>query len=533
MPIHYPFPNTRWWVVAIVIGLLLRLIPLVEKQYFTGDEIRSYLAATAHEGEYRLLLREFKSPIGVWAPASAWTRLVKPEAGAGFGAVARDLAMWDVHPPLYFWFLHGWMHLIGVTFWAGGLLNLLLEVAILALFIIWSRAILPESQAALWIGALWWLHPLSVRISGLTRPYGLLTLLGLLFALALYRLFYTTSSLHRRIWTSGLLIGAIFLGLLTQYLFLLIIGTGICVLAIKFGSQHWRWLCYLLLLLTIAGLLFLWIYPDFFWAFTFLLEPHLDFWSALPKRLERAALTNLVLYGPLLLCLFLVWGQRLGEPSKRSWPAVRQLHVTTTYSFAIGLLALLPVLGTDLFYLLLISPHHAMGPQYMSFVTPFVAFITWLILTQTRPMQKTVVTFLGLLIVLNLVQLHPALRNFGFFPRLQSTDLTTNGVILFDNHTSVHWFNLALHLPDTQPVYVADQQELLAHPDPWLTRLQAQGGLYLSFVLRNPEKTSATVAGQEQVVALLATKATVTLRSVLSPLQIGDLYIYIVTPRQP
>lgn len=531
-----PHRHIWWWcAAAFLIGLLFRLIPLFEKQYFAGDEIRAYLAATAHEGEYRILLRAAKAPIATWATVHDWTRMIEPEAGLGYGAVARDLAMWDIHPPLYFWLLHGWTRLFGVTFWAGALLNLLLEGLILALIVMWGRAITRQSQTALWLGVLWWLHPLTVRVSPLTRAYVLLTLITLLFAVALYFVFYKRQTKGHRLLASAALIVTAVLGLLTHYLFLFILATSIFVLAIKYSQQQWRVIFHMLLLLTTAFLLFLWIYPDFFWAFTFLLEKRPDFWAALPKRMGRTVFIGAALYGPMMLCLLMVWGLQastLQRGGATKWRPISRWRGANTYIFGVAMLAWLPVLGTALFYILLISPHHAMGAQYMNFVTPFVALITLRILHQSRRMGRAPIAFAALLVAFNLVQLHPALRDFGLPPRLQPADLATDGAIVFDNPASVHWFNVALHLDETQPVYVASQSELLAHPAGWLTRLENEGGLYLAFVLHNPTKAQSTLAGRERIVALLAAKTEVNLRTVLTPLHIGSLYIYTVTPKQ-
>ncbi|MCB0084369.1 MAG: hypothetical protein KDE47_25690, partial [Caldilineaceae bacterium] len=161
---------------------------------------------------------------------------------------------------------------------------------------------------------------------------------------------------------------------------------------------------------------------------------------------------------------------------------------------------------------------------------PFVALVTLFILQQTTRVKVAIRAFIVLLIVLNLVQLHPAVRDFGSPPRLQPADLATAGVVVFDNQASIHWFNLALYLDAAQPAYVSSQQELLAHPSRWQTRLEREGGLYLSLVLRAPDKQQSTLDGQQQIVDLLSHNAEVQLRAVISPLQIGDLYIYAVTP---
>jgi hypothetical protein len=531
-------PSVRWLILAFVIGSSFRLVPMVERQYFKGDEMRAYLAATGHEGEYRLVLREHRPPLGEWALAEDWLRLIRPEPGVGLWAIAQDLAFWDVHPPLYFWALYLWSTLFGVNFWSGAVLNLVFELVTLGGLLALGLITLKDRRLAQWAAALWWLNPTTVRVSSYTRAYILLTLIAVLFVY-LITLLFARKEQGKSTLVPMLLLGLVLtLGLLTHYLFLFVIATSVIVFWLRF-QHHRLWLAAALLLpVGMAIGTFLWLHPDFFWAFTFLLEPKPDFWSKMDHRLLRAGYVTAVVYSPLLLAVLLPLGEHvLGHSTQRQRLAFPQLEsdwrsYLSSKSWVIILIAfaLLPVLATDLSYVLLIIPHHAMAPHYLNFATPFVLILAVLLFVQLGSTVKRLPLFLLILVLLNLVQLHPAIRNFGVPPRLNPSDLQTSGVLLFDNPDSVHWFDLLLHMDDEQAVYVDRQQALLAATDRWLPLLSQTGGLYVSFVLFAWPENPARAEGREAILALIQAQTKATPRARLTPLNLGEILIYEITP---
>ncbi len=112
----------------------------------------------------------------------AWQQLVAPEHKLNVGRIAGDLARYDVHPPLYFWLLHGWSLVVGVTARTGPLLNLLIDVGTgLALYRL-ARGLFAVDRALAAV-VLWALSPASLGTMAVARPYGLFTLMVVLYAL--------------------------------------------------------------------------------------------------------------------------------------------------------------------------------------------------------------------------------------------------------------------------------------------------------------------------------------------------------------
>ena len=143
-------------VLAVIAGVGLRAAATAPKESFTHDEAISYIAATCHQGEYQEITFAGRGPYGRWVPAYEWQRLLQPEDRGCLGRIAADLARYDIHPPLYFWLLHGWALLFGVGVWTGTSLNIALAaLGTLALFGL-ARRVLDLSL---------------IHISEPTRPY--------------------------------------------------------------------------------------------------------------------------------------------------------------------------------------------------------------------------------------------------------------------------------------------------------------------------------------------------------------------------
>ena len=102
--------------------------------------------------------------------------------------IARDAAN-DIHPPLYYWLLHGWVRLLGTGEAAVRSLSALLGVALVALIYALGRRLRPQEGA--WIGLLAAflaaVNPFQVYYSQEARMYMLVAVLAAAAVLALVR----------------------------------------------------------------------------------------------------------------------------------------------------------------------------------------------------------------------------------------------------------------------------------------------------------------------------------------------------------
>ncbi|MFN1149965.1 glycosyltransferase family 39 protein [Serratia liquefaciens] len=90
----------------------------------------------------------------------------------------------DVHPPLYYLLLHGWMELFGDSILAVRSLSVVFGVMAVALSMVFTRHLVNE-RAALAVGWLMAIMPIAVRYSQEARMYALMGLLTIAATMAL------------------------------------------------------------------------------------------------------------------------------------------------------------------------------------------------------------------------------------------------------------------------------------------------------------------------------------------------------------
>ena len=177
-----------WWVPILALALAVRFYGLTAAAIW-GDEGSS------------LLLSQY-------AAADLWFH-----------------AAHDVHPPLYFFLLRGWIELFGDGIWSIRSMSAIPGVLVVGLGI-WLTRQLSTFRAAVLAGVLLALFPSAVRYSQEVRMYSLLGvwLLGATLALAYW---VRQPARTRYLLVYGLLMAA---GFYTHYF------TALCVLV------HWAWL---------------------------------------------------------------------------------------------------------------------------------------------------------------------------------------------------------------------------------------------------------------------------------------------------
>jgi hypothetical protein len=108
---HIPF---ILYALFIILGILLLLSQAYSINTISHDDAISYLAATGHQGLYQT-----SKPAAQWIPARAWQSFWTPDRFWCFRNISTELAMNDIHPPLYFWCLHIVTSFLGVELTTG------------------------------------------------------------------------------------------------------------------------------------------------------------------------------------------------------------------------------------------------------------------------------------------------------------------------------------------------------------------------------------------------------------------------------
>lgn len=217
-------------VLALVLGVGLRLWPLLIKSGYTHDGTISYLAATGNQGRWEALRDAHARPFAAWTPVAEWRDLLTVAEDATLRSIATDLAHHDVHPPLYFWSLHYAVRALGVHPWVGGALNLLLSVLAGAALYGLARSLKLGRVSAVLAAGVWAVSPAVVYTSTEARMYILLQLAAIAYTWLLIRLAADDASPGIGEYAGLALIAAV--GMLTHYYFAVVALSGLLALIV-------------------------------------------------------------------------------------------------------------------------------------------------------------------------------------------------------------------------------------------------------------------------------------------------------------
>ena len=523
------------FVAALVLGLSLRAVEIAHKVEFGHDETISYLSAAGNEVAYD------KAAGGVltarWVPAARWQSYLQKGPVLSFARTGSDLAHDDMHPPLYFWLLHGWVLAIGLGPRSGPLLNVVLCVATaFALFALARRTLADDTEASL-VVALWALSPAALQITLLARMYELLALVAVLFLLIVVVVTTPGRPLRRRDLVALAAVTAA--GCLTHYHFALVFVAGGLYAVVALWRERdklWR----LAAACLVGGLAFLVLHPRFYlsvasqrqvqvmrfsmaelaWRQTqvvrnlggflgldssvgriaarpvaWLLDPLRGHAvrAALAALLGAAALVGLLAVRPVRKFA----AARLERPGGRLAPLVAFLAVIG--GATIGL------------YLAFQSAPWEMTARYLATTWPLVAFVPVLVARLFGRGRTAVAIVFVLVVAAASVQQVRHSATPGRVPAAMDTARR----VLIDTPTRGVLPRVVRHLPASAEVYARWQRPLAQDSAPWLDALRA-GDLYVSFTrppgTRPAEERSSgnSPARRAAVMRLLESRFTLT-----------------------
>ena len=477
-------------VVALALGACLRVHEIRAKPQIAHDEVATLLAATGHMGAYEVAANGGLS--GRWVPASQWKAFLQPGAFWDFGTIATDLAHYDNHPPLFFWLLHVWVAVFGVTLTSAAYFNVVIAaLATLCLFGL-ARRVLGDALEAGLVALVWSLSPPVIATSFMARHYDMLALMTIVFVWLLVR---ATDGERRLRWYDVAAVAlAAAAGMLTHYQFAIVAVGGAVYAVAKLARHHVRRLLLLAAALPAALVLFVAGMPHFASSLSHQAGQvrHLTsaavrerlyqvkaaiaaFFGLHARQIALLALALIVVALALALLARLpatrrVAGRLRGEISRSGWGML---------FFAVWIGG-----GTVAFYLMGRSPDYAMHDRYLAALWPFLAIAVVLaarLLGRLAPLA--VVLFCGLALLpatLAWIKIVP----FGVyradtkladvrFDDTAAVALTGAGGLLIDDVQRSMLLRTVWWLKDDAPVYAAWQADLLAVPPKWAPLLFA------------------------------------------------------------
>jgi hypothetical protein len=471
-------------VLAVLAGAALRVGATLPKQALTHDEAISYLAATCHQGEYQAITFGPRAPYGRWASAAEWQRLLQPEERGCLGRIAADLARFDIHPPLYFWLLHGWILLVGMSAWSGPLLNVVLAaLGTLALHGL-ARRVLGDELPAAAVAFVWAVSPGVVAVFVEARQYELLALLTILLAWQALRFCAADGGRRRDVAGLAVLTAA---GLLTHYHFAIVVAGVAGLLAVRLARDARPRLVAGLSALAAGGVAFGLLHPGFWLAFATQRRQAGGFVAEqFPGRVDQAveAISGFLL-PPQLAATPLRWPAAALIVGVSAWLGVAAVRATlasrgdegaapgdpraAAASAGAPMLALLAWTGgvTLGLYGLFISHGLAMTPKYLAAVWPFLAFVPVLAALRLPGKARRALAVAGCACLTVLGTLAALELNTAGAPPPPGAAVVEAKSVIADNVARGIFPRVVWELSPRARVFAADQRDLLAHPERW------------------------------------------------------------------
>jgi uncharacterized membrane protein len=206
-------------VVGILLGMTLLVIRVVTTANLDHDDSITMLAATCNQSRYATNL-----PTMQWTTAEEWQDYWSVQQPFCFNSISQGLAQWDIHPPLYFWLLHSWVFVFGVSIASMGALNVVLASLTAIMIYLTGKALEQPPIVCSGMAVIWLLSPATLEGATAIRQYTLLGLTSVVFVWMLIR--YHQQPTPNR---AAFLAAAALAGLLTHYYFGPIILTAALV----------------------------------------------------------------------------------------------------------------------------------------------------------------------------------------------------------------------------------------------------------------------------------------------------------------
>jgi 4-amino-4-deoxy-L-arabinose transferase-like glycosyltransferase len=488
---------------TLVAAAALRIAGISAKTIMATDETPSYISAAGNGSEYYDIIFFDQKPVGEWVLAAEWKKFMQLERPFCFGAIAHTLARFDIHPPLYFWLLHLWALIVGINFWTGPALNILIScVAALCLYGL-ARRILGRPLEAAVVAFTWTLSPAVFQMSFEARHYDLLALVAILYVWQIIRYADSHETPKARDFIFIVVLTAA--GALTHYYFsILVAGCGLYAIVKLARKQKKRLIMGLGAVLS-GYAVFVLLHPNFYQSFmNEQKEVGVFSYENLLTRIGDVVDTfkqffffpfslRYIFFLGILAWLVSAYRTRRWIPFKSKFDYTG-MQILYFFLWPAGVQIAL--------YLAYLSPQHAALPKHFAMAWPFLAFLPAFILRLFKKYQILLTIFFWLFLCAASIR---GLQSFNEYAARQpdpSAILQSAQAIVFDNASINVLPRLIAKLPDDKPVFAASRNYMLHHRAAWLNRLDSSA-VYVSV---NAPLLNGSAADQKTICALISIK---------------------------
>jgi hypothetical protein len=459
-------------ISGIALGITLLFFRMQSLNTIEHDDGISYLSATGNQGFYATNI-----PSGKWVHAYDWQRYWEPNKFGSFKTIGQDLALYDIHPPMYFWLLHVWVHIAGVKLGLGPAINIVLHFFTVIVIFLVCKQLRCSSYVCASASVLWLLSSSSLSAAMYTRQYSFLafSVASLCFSLIF---FLRNKSL------SGLILTyfCALIGLLVHYHFIIVLGFSIVMAAaILFCSRNWRALVSLAASVATAVLTFVVLHPLFISSFnkqqhqaqSFNLDDlsyratkcldsvlHLIIPSRYATFISDLVVSPLGLF--FIILIIAGFAAILLIPKARNHLIIENFFSFNWFPLVISSFTLLSIWSLYIFHF---TPRHAMGPRYIMIVSP----ILFIVLAQLLDRLLKLRIFPPLLLIL-LISYQAIVGGYTTYRQVQSAMrqefpkiLKTDTPIILDSIARGVLPRILWHVKENTLVYAATQSELIDH----------------------------------------------------------------------
>lgn len=457
----------------------LRVAGGADKSGFTHDESISYLAAACHQGDYARITVSAQPPFGRWAAASDWKALLRPDRALCLGEISRDLAREDIHPPLYFWLLHGWALAFGVGLWTGLSLNIVLATLTgLAVFGL-ARRVLGDPLAAVAVAGVWSFSPAAIRVFGEARQYELLALLAVGFVWQCVRFADPPTRTPRR--DAAGLAALAAAGALAHFLFSLVAAAGAGLLAVRLWRRERRLVAPGLASIAVGYAIFSLVHPGFLLSLRRGRAQAVESTAGLfEARAEETVETLAEFLVPPVVATGATGAVALGVlAAATAWAIVAALRGGRTRAADADMPLVFVWLATAhaALFLSFVSPASGMDFKHLSALWPFAAFVPVLVVRSLPGRVRVPLGAVGAAALTTAATI-AALGQFPAPGQTPPRQLERAERLVLDNVARGVLPRIVWRLPDDARVFAAHQRHLLAHREAWLNEL-GPGTLYV------------------------------------------------------
>lgn len=467
-------------LLVVIVGAVIRTDKALQLERIAYDDVVSFLVASGNMHEFYELrgnLSVDPRPVA----ASHWQALFKVDKAeslsSSLAGVVDGLREYDIHPPLYFM----WLNVVlrasdALTPWTGWASNALFYVLNCLLLYALATRLLNDKAQALCSVVIWSFSVAAVTTSLLARHYEAMVTAVLVSALWVH---YCTRLECLRSYhyvPYGLIL---IVGFLTNYLFIYHIAALSLCIFLHFRRQPGVVINFALTTVLAIGLA-LWCYPALIAQADVVSGRGGGRQDSFSFRLGNSLeeLLKFCLIGTLLSIVFVV----------RRGFSVARLHPTLLILLVINLLA-----GIGC-YISFLSPRHAMGPNYLAAVWPFLSmFLASILLNLFRWRLYRY----GLVVLVAAPALLYLLESAKH--KVLPTEITEPSLVLGDFLSKGNLGEVVLAPAPDQLTWMGTQQTLLAD-DRWSGWVsQAGSAVYIS----DDNDGSNTIEGRKAIVKRL------------------------------